>query len=233
MARKKSQSFPAGILWLALAASAALLVYLVLSPPGPEDGEVLPDSADNTGGALEFEFYDRLRQNEVEVNVPAGEPVEPGANEIEQLAGQLTPTAQMQIEIASETLEQIAESIVTGLEAPVPDSVAPPEPAPATPLEPQRPAETVLTAPEPASTDSRGQTGTVLQSGAFRQQELALSELERQRNLGLDVEIMQRPGQNGAMFLIQSGPFDSAEKVEEAEMVFRLHNIETARRALP
>jgi len=73
----------------------------------------------------------------------------------------------------------------------------------------------------------------VLQSGAFRQRELAQSELERQRGLGLDVEINERAGRNGALFVLQSGPFAASDKLEEAELVFRLHNIETMRRSLP
>lgn len=231
MARKKSQAFPTGILVLALAASSALLGYLVLSPADPDSAEDLPDSADNTGGALEFEFYDRLQQNEVQVNTPATEPAEPGAIEIEQLAEQLTTDSQVQLEIATEALEQIAETIVTGLDSPVPDRVAAPRPIPAVPVAPQPQAETVLAAPAP--TAAQGQTGTVLQSGAFRQQELALSELQRQRSLGLEVEMRQRGGQDGPMFLLQSGPYDSRDRLEEAEMVFRLHDIPTARRSSP
>ncbi len=102
-----------------------------------------------------------------------------------------------------------------------------PEPDPArTPIEdspaPQSPA---ATSPRP--------DGTVLQTGAFRQEELARRELERQRSLGLDVEIEQRPGQDGALFLIRSSPYRSSDELEEAELVFRLHNVETVRRALP
>ncbi len=231
MARKKSQAFPTGILVLALAASSALLGYLVLSPADPDTAEDLPDSADNTGDALEFEFYDRLQQNEVQVNTPATEPAEPGAIEIEQLAEQLTTDSQVQLEIATEALEQIAETIVTGLDSPVPDRVAAPRPMPAVPVAPQPRAETVLAAPAPAA--AQGQTGTVLQSGAFRQQELALSELQRQRSLGLEVEMRRRGGQDGPMFLLQSGPYDSRDRLEEAEMVFRLHDIPTARRSSP
>ena len=216
---------------LALAASSALLGYLVLSPAEPDTAGDLPDSADSTGDALEFEFYDRLQQNEVQVNTPATEPAEPGAVEVEQLAEQLTTDSQVQLEIATEALEQIAETIVTGLESPVPDRVATPRPMPAIPVAPQSQAETVLAAPTPA--EAQGQTGTVLQSGAFRQQERALSELQRQRSLGLEVEMRQRGGQDDPMFLLQSGPYDSRDRLEEAEMVFRLHDIPTARLSSP
>lgn len=231
MARKKSQAFPTGILVLALAASSALLGYLVLSPAEPDTAGDLPDSADSTGDALEFEFYDRLQQNEVQVNTPATEPAEPGAVEIGQLAEQLTTDSQVQLEIATEALEQIAETIVTGLESPVPDRVVAPRPMPTVPVAPQPRAETVLAAPTPA--EAQGQAGTVLQSGAFRQQERAFSELQRQRSLGLEVEMRQRGGPEGPMFLLQSGPYDSRDRLEEAEMVFRLHDIPTARLSSP
>jgi len=231
MARTKSQAFPTGILLLALAASAALLGYLVLSPAEPDTAGDLPGSADNTDNTLEFEFYDRLRENEVQVNSPADEPAEPGSADIEQLAELLTTDSQIQLENATEALEQIAETIVDGLDTPVPDRVAAPEPVPPVPVAPQSQAETVLAAPAPA--EAQNQPGTVLQSGAFSRQELALSELQRQRSLGLEVEMRQRPGQDGPMFLLQSGPYDSRDRLEEAELVFRLNNIPTARLSSP
>ncbi len=237
MVKKKSQAFPAVILLLALAASATLLGYLVLSPADPDSGGNLSGDGESADGTLEFEFYDRLQQNEVQVNTPAGEPAEPGPPEVEQmveqLAEQLNPDAQTQLEIATEALEQIAETIVTGLESPAPDRVSAPEPVPPAPTEPQPPAETVLAAPSSSPADAASLPGTVLQSGAYSQQELALSELQRQRNLGLEVEIRQRSGQNGPLFLLHSGPYDSRDKLEEAEMVFRLHNIATARLSTP
>lgn len=241
MAKKKSQAFPAVVLLLALAASAILLGYLVLSPAGPDSGGNLSGDGESADDTLEFEFYDRLQQNEVQVNTPAGEPAEPGPPEVEQpeveqmaeqLAGQLNPDAQTQLEIATEALEQIAETIVTGLETPAPDRVAAPEPVRPAPTEPRPPAATVLAAPSSPANAAR-LPGTVLQSGAYSQQELALSELQRQRNLGLEVEIRQRSGQNGPLFLLHSGPYDSRDKLEEAEMVFRLHNIATARLSTP
>ena len=229
MARKKTQAFPTAFLLLALAASATLLVILVRSPSDSGPADPVPDNAGNDGGGFEFEFYDRLQRNEVQVNAPTGEPAEPGTSEIEQLVEQLTPAAQVQLELATDALERIAESIVTGLELPAPDNIAAPAPMPAIPDAPASPAEAALAAPRASPNES----ATVLQSGAFRQQDLARSELERQRGLGLDVEIRQRPAQNGTMFLIQAGPFDSQDKLEETEMVFRLHNIATARRSTP
>ena len=231
MARTKSQAFPTGILLLALAASAALLGYLVLSPTEPDTAGDLPGSADNTDNTLEFEFYDRLRENEVQVNSPADEPAEPGPADFEQLAELLTTDSQIQLENATEALEQIAETIVDGLDTPAPDRVTAPEPVPPVPVAPQSQAETVLAAPAPA--EAQNQPGTVLQSGAFSQKELALSELQRQRSLGLEVEMRQRPGQDGPMFLLQSGPYDSRDRLEEAELVFRLNNISTARLSTP
>lgn len=232
MARKKSQTFPTGILLLALAASATLLGYLVLAPADFDTAGDAP-AADSSGDTVEFEFYDRLRQNKVQVNTSANEPAAPDAAEIEQLAEQLTADAQNPLEVATEALEQIAETIVTGLESPAPDPVAAPEPMPAAPVAPQPRTATVLAAPTAAEPQAPRQTGTLLQSGAFRQRELAASELERQRNLGLEVRMRQRAGQNGSMFLLQSGPYDSRDRLEEAEMVFRLHDIPTARLSPP
>ncbi len=241
MTAKKSQALPIGILLLALAASVALLVYLLLAPTDSGDTAEAPGGAGDAGGAVEFEFYERLRQNEVRVNDPVAEqsaPSEPAPIDIEQLAEQLTQDAPASLETASRALEQLAEAIVGGLDTPVPDPVAAPEPLPPVPEPPRLDTEIVLAAPAPAETGDPAEPtreeradapGTVLQSGAFRRRELALSELERQRDLGFDVEILQRPGQDGPLFLLQSGPYPSLEKLEEAEMVFRLHNVATAR----
>ena len=229
MAQKKSQPFPNGILLLAVAASAALLAYLVLAPTDPDTAGDAPGAADSAGKRVDFEFYHRLRQNEAQINTPANDPTAPGAVEVEQLAEQLTSDSRNPFEVAPETLQQIAETIVTGLESPAPDPIAAPESMPAAPVAPQAPAETML----PAEARTPPPAGTLLQSGAFRQRELAASELERQRNLGLEVEMRRRAGQSGPLFLLQSGPYDSRDRLEEAEMVFRLHAIPTARLASP
>ena len=272
MPRNTTSSFPTGLLMLALAGAATLLGYLLLAPATPEPADDILDSASAGGGSLEFEFYDRLQQDDVEINSRPRQPAEPGATEIGRLIEQLTPAepspAEEQLEIAGNALEEIAQTIVSGIETRSPEPVSAPEPAPPVPLEPSLPAETVLgspeqspepapeSSPEPAvaSASSPVQAspresavepepqpqpqaaragGTLLQSGAFRQQALAQSELERQRSLGLAVEIARRPDQEGALFLIQSGPYDARDKLEEAELVFQLHNIDTMRRSAP
>ena len=139
----------------------------------------------------------------------------------------------------SETILAVPESSRTPGESvatSAPNRPAEPEPEPAPPRE-SMPASTSQAAAGsgtqlPAATGAISD-GTVLQSGAFRREELARRELERQRSLGLDVEIEQRPGQDGALFLIRSSPYRNGQELEEAELVFRLHNIETVRRALP
>ena len=295
MPAKRTSSFPTGLLILALAGAATLLGYLLLAPAAPEPAGEIPENASAGGGLLEFEFYDRLQQSDVEVNSRPGEPAEPGATEIGRLIEQLAPDepspAQAQLEIATGALENIAQTIVSGIETRAPEPVSAPEPVPPAPVEPAPPAEITLAGPEampeprpeprpepapesatavapaparsatrdaipapapppsstrqtaaepePAPAPSRpapataAPTGTVLQSGAFRQRDLAQSELERQRGLGLDVEISERAGSEGALFVLQSGPFVASDRLEEAELVFRLHNIETLRRALP
>ncbi len=295
MPAKRKFSFPTGLLLLALAGAATLLGYLLLAPAAPEPAGEIPDAVGlggAGGGSLEFEFYDRLQQGDVEVGSRPGEPADPGATEVGRLIEQLTPAepsaAQTQVEIAAGALEDIAQTIVSGIETRGPAAVSAPEPAPAAPVEPLSPAETTLGAPEPSpepapeptpessatgaepapapaaprnstpapapiptrpaaaepepapaspppapATGAAGQTGTLLQSGAFRQRELAQSELERQRGLGLEVEISERAGREGALFVLQAGPFAASDKLEEAELVFRLHNIDTLRRSLP
>lgn len=274
MARTKSSSFSSGLLLLVLAGGVTLLAYFLLTPSGSPPAETASEST-GAGGALQFEFYDRLQQDAVETNIQANEPAaQPGAAEISQLIEQLTPEepspAQNQLEIAAGALEELAQTIAAGLDTRAPEPVAMPEPLPPAPVEPAQPAETVLAAPEPSepssepsrtpidpsdpsepsSSPSRTPTEvspepqspavtsprpsrTVLQSGAFQQEELARRELERQRSLGLDVEIEERPGQAGALFLIRSSPYRGSDELEEAELVFRLHNIETMRRTLP
>ncbi len=287
MPAKRTSSFPTGLLILALAGAATLLGYLLLAPAAPEPAGEIPENASAAGGLLEFEFYDRLQQSDVEVNSRPGEPAEPGATEIGRLIEQLAPDepspAQAQLEIATGALENIAQTIVSGIETRAPEPVSAPEPVPPAPVEPAPPAEITLAGPEampeprpepapesatavapapardaipapapppsstrqtvaepepapaspPPATGAAAPTGTVLQSGAFRQRDLAQSELERQRGLGLDVEISERAGSEGALFVLQSGPFVASDRLEEAELVFRLHNIETLRRALP
>jgi len=242
-ARKgKSRIFPIVLLLFALVAASALFVYLLFLPgkPGASGGA---EGAGNSPSPLEFEFYERLRENLVEVNSsPSGDSAAdqqaptPEARELEQLVEQLTPPSEPQPDAATEALDQLvkdlaqdfAQEIAEQLETPVPDRVAPPEPLPAPPVEPK---PVVLASPAPDI--APGQPGTILQSGAFRQQRLAAAELERQRRLGLDVRISERPGQGGPMFLIQSGPYPSQEKLEEAELVYRVHNIATARHRQP
>lgn len=260
MARKQTSSFSSGLLWLTLAGGATLLAYFLLTPSGnppAAPAETVSESG-GAGGALQFEFYDRLQRDAVETNVQANEPAQPGAAEISQLIEQLTPEepspVQNQLEIAAGALEELAQTIAAGLDTRAPEPVAEPEPLPPVPVEPTPPAETVLAAPDPARTPigepartpiedspaprspaatSPRPGGTVLQSGAFRREELARRELERQRSLGLDVEIEERPGEGGGLFLIRSNPYRGSDALEEAELVFRLHNIETMRRTLP
>ncbi len=256
MARKQTSSFSSGLLWLTLAGGATLLAYFLLMPSGNPPAAPAETVSETSGaeGSLQFEFYDRLQQEAVETN----EPAPPGAAEISQLIEQLTPEepspAQNQLEIAAGALEELAQTIAAGLDTRAPEPVAEPEPLPPAPVEPAQPSETILAAPdssrtpigEPTRTPIEGSPaprspaatsprpgGTVLQTGAFRQEELARRELERQRSLGLDVEIEERPGEGGGLFLIRSNPYRGSDALEEAELVFRLHNIDTMRRTLP
>ena len=80
----------------------------------------------------------------------------------------LTTDSQIQLENATEALEQIAETIVTGLETPVPDQVSAPEPVPPVPVAPQPQAGTVLTAPAPGGNTGAKSNGHVLAIGRIQ-----------------------------------------------------------------
>ena len=258
MAGKNSSAFPTGLVILALIGGAVLFGYVLLAPGRPQPADASAESAAANGGGLEFEFYDRLQRDDVETNPLLNEPAEPGAAAISRLIDQLAPPepspARAQLENATGALEEIAQTIVSGLESRAPEPVAAPEPVPPAPVEPGQPGETMLAAPEretiqqaaadpvPESASAPGSQpsaaapragGAFLQSGAYSQRERAQLELQRQRGLGLDVEITQRQGREGPLFLIQSGPYAASEQLEEAELVFRLHNIDTMRRRPP
>lgn len=69
----------------------------------------------------------------------------------------------------------------------------------------------------------------LLQTGAFQQRELAESEAARQRILGLPVIVTQQTILGRQLFLVQSGPYDSAAKLTEAEALLRRNNIDSLR----
>ncbi len=72
-------------------------------------------------------------------------------------------------------------------------------------------------------------TGYLLQSGAFQQRELADSEVERQRAMGLEVFITQESLPGRTLFLVQSGPYLNSRELADAERTLRSNNLSSLR----
>ncbi len=89
--------------------------------------------------------------------------------------------------------------------------------------------EAQTTAAAPATTDETFNPGFILQSGAFQQPESARTENERQRLLGLDVNVKQQELLGRTLYLVQSGPYTSSSILNEAEQLLRANNIPSLR----
>lgn len=71
--------------------------------------------------------------------------------------------------------------------------------------------------------------GFILQTGAFQQLESARSESERQRLLGIDVNVKQQELLGRTLYLVQSGPYTSSNILNQAEQLLRSNNIPSLR----
>ena len=71
--------------------------------------------------------------------------------------------------------------------------------------------------------------GFILQSGAFQQFDSARTENERQRLIGLDVNVKQQELLGRTLYLVQSGPYTSSSILNEAEQLLRANNIPSLR----
>lgn len=80
-----------------------------------------------------------------------------------------------------------------------------------------------------AETDETFDPGFILQTGAFQQFESANTESQRQRLLGLDVNVKQQELLGRILYLVQSGPYTSATILNEAEALLRANNIPSLR----
>jgi len=90
-------------------------------------------------------------------------------------------------------------------------------------------------AAEVAVTDARTESeetfdpGFILQSGAFQQFDSARTENERQRLIGLDVNVKQQELLGRTLYLVQSGPYTSSSILNEAEQLLRANSIPSLR----
>jgi len=71
--------------------------------------------------------------------------------------------------------------------------------------------------------------GFILQSGAFQQFDSASTENERQKLIGLDVNVKQQELLGRTLFLVQSGPYTSSSILQEAEQLLKANNIPSLR----
>ncbi len=83
-----------------------------------------------------------------------------------------------------------------------------------------------------AAADETLDPGFILQSGAFQQFESARSESERQRLIGLDVQVKQQELLGRTLYLVQSGPYTSSNILNEAEQLLQINNIPSLRMTL-
>jgi len=89
-------------------------------------------------------------------------------------------------------------------------------------------AEVALTS-APTETEEIFDPGFILQSGAFQQFDSARTENERQRLIGLDVNVKQQELLGRTLYLVQSGPYTSSKVLKEAEQLLRAYDIPSLR----
>ena len=89
--------------------------------------------------------------------------------------------------------------------------------------------ELVAVAGAPKETEEIFDPGFILQSGAFQQFDPARIENERQRLIGLDVNVKQQELLGRTLYLVQSGPYTSRKILKEAEQLLRAYNIPSLR----
>ena len=87
----------------------------------------------------------------------------------------------------------------------------------------------VAVADAPTETEEIFDPGFILQSGAFQQFDSARTENERQRLIGLDVNVKQQELLGRTLYLVQSGPYTNSKILKEAEQLLRAYNIPSLR----
>ena len=86
-----------------------------------------------------------------------------------------------------------------------------------------------VVADTPVAAEETFDPGFILQSGAFQQFDSARTENDRQRLLGLDVNVKQQELLGRTLYLVQSGPYTSSSILREAEQLLRSNNIPSLR----
>lgn len=83
---------------------------------------------------------------------------------------------------------------------------------------------------ETSGTDQSG--GYMIQAGAFQQEDAAIAQGDRLRELGLEVRVRQEALLGRTLFLVQTGPYHSREQLARVERILRNNNIESMRISL-
>ena len=83
-----------------------------------------------------------------------------------------------------------------------------------------------------AETEETFDPGFILQSGAFQQFDSARNENDKQRLIGLDVNVKQQELLGRTLYLVQSGPYTSSNILNQAEQLLRANNIPSLRMSI-
>lgn len=139
-----------------------------------------------------------------------------------------------QQQVLSEELEQAAARLQLDFYRELPNYEVTVD---ATPLEEAAAQDSPSDAPrqpatenETSGTDQSG--GYMVQAGAFQQEDAAIAQGERLRELGLAVRVRQEALLGRTLFLVQTGPYRSREQLARVERILRNNNIESMRISL-
>jgi len=219
---------------LALGVFVSFLIYLsgVLPPLGSSPSQValdedslqqeqaqaqqkLNEDLERAAARLQLEFYQELPNYEVIVsNVPLNTPplrrIQPPTTaegtDADQSAGSLVPDSDYTENERTEndsSADAIARTIaeLTGAAPPLPSATA---------------------------SRSAG-VSYMIQAGAFQQESAALVQSTRLIGLGLDARVKKEALLGKTLFLVQAGPYQTRDQLNQAERILRGNNIDSMR----
>lgn len=91
-------------------------------------------------------------------------------------------------------------------------------------------ATTAMNSTTPAPAEATATDGSfMIQAGAFQQESSALAQSERLNSLGLAARIKKEALLGKTLFLVQAGPYQSRDQVNQAERILRSNGIDSIR----
>jgi len=94
-------------------------------------------------------------------------------------------------------------------------------------------AELTGTSASPASTATAASRGTgvsyMIQAGAFQQESAAMVQSTRLIGLGLDARVKKEALLGKTLFLVQAGPYQTRDQLNQVERILRSNNIDSMR----